>query len=85
MPVVSMFYGIIVKMHWSDHNPPHVHAEYQGYKASILLDGALSEGGLPKKQLKLVQAWLEIHHDELEANWKLAQSKEQLFKIEPLR
>lgn len=50
MPVLSMFYGIIIRMYFDDHNPPHFHAEYQGYKAQFDMDGNLLKGGLPKRQ-----------------------------------
>ncbi|WP_292915625.1 DUF4160 domain-containing protein [Nitrosomonas sp.] len=48
-------------------------------------DGTILNGSLPPAKMKLVQAWIEIHRDELMADWKLAVSGEPLFKIEPLR
>ncbi len=89
MPVISMFYGIVITMFFFDddqHHAPHVHVRYQGKKASLSIsDGEVLAGSLPKKQLKLVQAWLEIHNDELLANWELAANGEQIFKIDPLK
>ena len=68
------------------HNKPHVHVRYQGYKASILIeDGNLIAGKVPKKQLKLIQAWIEIHREELIANWDLAVAGELPFRIAPLQ
>ena len=67
------------------HNMPHIHAEYQGYEAVISLDGDLIEGELPRKKLRLVVAWIEIHADELAANWKLLSKGEAPFKIQPLQ
>ena len=67
------------------HNIPHIHAEYQGEEAVISLDGTLLEGSLPNKKLKLVLAWMEIHADELTANWKLLSEGQEAFKIPPLR
>ena len=85
MPTISMFFGIIIRMYWHDHMPPHFHAYYQGDSALFDLDGNVLEGGLPKKQTALVVAWTAIHRDELEADWQLARDKEEIFKIDPLR
>ena len=85
MPTVSMFFGIVIRMYWMDHMPPHFHAYYQDDSAVFALDGELLEGGLPRKQTSLVVAWTAIHRDELLANWQLAQQKEDIYKIDPLR
>ncbi len=85
MPVLSMFYGIIIRMYFDDHNPPHFHAEYQGYKAQFDMDGNLLKGGLPKRQQKYVEVWADIHRDELIANWQIVHEDGEPFKIEPLR
>ena len=89
MPTISMFYGIIILMYFYDnknHNAPHIHAEYAEYEASIAIEtGEVLGGSLPSKKLKLVQAWIEIHKDELLADWKLAVAGEPVYKIEPLR
>ena len=85
MPTISMFYGILIRMYYDDHNPPHIHAVYNNGTACFTLDGELLDGSIPKKQRKLVEAWIEIHRDELDANWKLAQEGEPFFKIEPLK
>jgi hypothetical protein len=85
MPLISMFYGILIKMYNNgEHNPPHFHAEYQGYNATFNLDGELLKGEMPSSKVKLIAAWVEIHRDELIANWELAISEEPLYKIEPL-
>ena len=84
-----MFYGIIILMYFYDnkkHSILHIHAEYAEHAASISIeDGEVLTGELPAKNLKLVQAWVEIHKEELLADWKLAALGEQIFKIEPLR
>lgn len=89
MPTISMFYGIIVRMLFMDtkqHHLPHLHVEYQGQKAVICIpEGNLLEGGLPAKKLRMVQAWIAIHEDELMADWALAVNGEPVFQIEPLR
>jgi len=48
-------------------------------------DGSILGGSLPPGKMKLVQAWIEIHKEDLLANWKLAVSGEPVFKIEPLK
>lgn len=85
MPTISMFYGVIIRMFFDDHNPPHIHAIYGKDKAIYNLDGEVLEGEIPNKKHKLVVAWIEIHKDELTANWELAHNDEPLFKIEPLK
>lgn len=84
MPTVSMFYGILIRMYYDDHNPPHFHAFYNQYEATFTFDGKLLNGKFPKKELKLVVAWCIIHRKELEANWLLSKNCEQLFDIRPL-
>lgn len=88
MPTISMFYGIIIRMYCApgEHNPPHIHAYYQDDKAVIDLAACeIIEGRLPKKQARLVLAWVEVHQDELLADWTLAAQGELPFKIEPLK
>lgn len=88
MPVISMFYGIIVRMYkevGGKHNMPHVHAEYAGEEIVITIDGEILEGSIAKNKLKLLEAWMEIHKEDLEANWKLLSNGEQYYKIEPLK
>ncbi len=89
MPTISMFYGIIVTIYYKDisrHNIPHIHVRYQGKKASISIeDGTVLAGDFPAKQLRLVLAWVDIHKDELFADWELAASGEAPFRINPLQ
>lgn len=89
MPTISMFYGIIVRMLFMDnqqHHLPHIHTEYQGMKAVLAIPGGeLLEGELPSKKLRLLQAWIDIHEEELMADWSLAVKGEPVFPIEPLR
>ena len=89
MPVISMFYGIIIQMFVLDtdrHHLPHIHVRYAEHKASVAIaTGAVLAGSLPSKQLRLVLAWIEIHREELEADWVLAANGTQPYKIEPLR
>jgi hypothetical protein len=89
MPVISMFFGIIVRMFFMDnkeHHLPHIHVEYAEFEAVInIADGNLIAGNFPAGKLKLVQAWIEIHKDELMADWKLAVTGQPVFKIDALR
>lgn len=88
MPVLCMFFGIIVRMYKESggkHNLPHIHAEYSGEEVVAALDGTILEGSIPKAKMKLLDAWMEIHREELEADWKLLSNGEQFFRIDPLR
>lgn len=85
MPTISMFYGILIRMFNDEHSPPHFHAQYGEHQALFGFDGEILEGTFPKKQTRLVQAWTELHCEELQANWQLIEAGEQLFKIEPLK
>jgi len=89
MPTISMFYGILISLFFRDdrrHHPPHIHARYQGHTASLAIeDGTILDGKLPSRQLKMVQAWIEIHKDELLADWELAVNGEEPFRIAPLQ
>ncbi len=69
-----------------EHGPPHIHAIYNDSEAVYRIsDGEISFGELPSRQSRMVQAWIEIHRDELNANSELCQNGESPFKIEPLR
>jgi hypothetical protein len=89
MPTISMFYGIVVYMYLMDnkqHHLPHIHTRYQGLNASISIeDGNVLDGQIPPAKLKLVQAWIEIHREELLADWELAIAGEPPYKIDPLK
>lgn len=89
MPVIAMFYGLIVSMYFIDnrqHKSPHIHVKYQDEEAVFRIpDGELLSGGIPRAKMKLISAWIELHQDELMANWQLAVSGQQPYKIEPLK
>jgi hypothetical protein len=84
-----MFYGIIIAMYYLDnkqHNLPHIHVKYQDYEAVFTIpEGNMIEGDLPNNKIKLVVAWIELHKDELMADWELAVSGQKIFSIEPLK
>lgn len=89
MPSISMFYGLIVYLYFKDnsqHNLPHIHVKYQDDEVIVSIpDGAVLEGSIPNSKMKLLQAWIELHNEELAADWNLAISGEQPYKIDPLR
>lgn len=89
MPVLSMFYGLIVSMYYLDtkqHNLPHIHVTYGELEAIYQIpEGVLLEGFLPSNKEKLIQAWIEIHKEDLMADWQLAASGNAIFKIDPLK
>ena len=89
MPVISVFYGIIVSLYFIDtkrHKRPHIHARYQGKEVVLAIpSGKVIAGGLPPSKLKLLEAWIEIHREDLMADWELAVRGEPVFPIDPLR
>jgi hypothetical protein len=89
MPTISMFYGVLILMYFRDtgrHHLPHIHARYQGKTAALAIeDGSVLEGELPARQLRMVQVWMDIHRDELLADWELAVNGEEPYKIAPLQ
>jgi hypothetical protein len=85
MPEISRFYGIIIRMFYNDHNPPHFHVIYQDNEALIDIHTLeILEGDLPKRARSLAIEWAIEHRDELMTNWQKARSHEALDKIEPL-
>ena len=87
MPIISSFYGIIVRMYFNDNeqqHKPHFHVKYSEYEASFDFDGNIIVGKFPPKQSKLVVAWAEIHKEELSALWEVMQGENQFFKIKGL-
>ena len=88
MPALSMFFGIIVYMYrelGGKHNLPHIHAIYSGDEVVVDLEGNDLEGAIPRNKMRLLLAWIEIHREELEANWDLLSAGEQFLKTDPLR
>ncbi len=86
MPEISRFYGIIIAMFYSEHNPPHFHARYGGDKVAIdIRTLRVLEGRIPPRALGLVVEWASLHQDELMQNWNLARNGQPPRKIEALR
>lgn len=88
MPILSMFYGILISMYFEkdgQHHTPHFRARYGEFKAEVDFDGNLLAGKMPPKQAAYIKAWAYIHQEELRLNWELAQNDETPFRIEPLK
>ncbi|MDH5670270.1 MAG: DUF4160 domain-containing protein [Nitrospira sp.] len=85
MPEISRFFGVVIKMFFDDHNPPHFHAEYGSDIALIDIRSlAIFSGRLPPRVVGFVIEWATLHQKELLANWEKAQAQEMLQKIAPL-
>lgn len=85
MPELSRFYGIIIRMHFRDHAPPHFHATYQDHEATFEIASlAVLQGRLPARALGLVAEWAALHQQELHAAWERRTRQETPEKIEPL-
>ena len=85
MPEISRFLGIVIKMFFDDHNPPHFHAEYSGDLALIdIRNLSVFSGRLPPRVMGLVIEWATIHQEELFVDWERARSQKDLLKIPPL-
>ena len=89
MPVISMFYGLIVYMYYNENNQhklPHIHVKYNDDEAVYAIPlGNLLEGSLPLNKQRLLKAWIEIHKEDLMADWQLAVNGSLLFTIDPLK
>jgi hypothetical protein len=85
MPTISTFYGILIRMFFNDHAPPHFHARYGEFEATIDIGTlAIIEGHLPHRALNLVHEWAIIHKEELLEDWRLCRNNAAPAKIEPL-
>lgn len=86
MPELARFFGIIVQMFFDDHNPPHLHAEYQGHKALVDFNGNVLRGDMGSRTaLRLLREWIDLHAAELMADWELARDSKPLSSIAPLK
>jgi hypothetical protein len=89
MPLISTFYGVLIYLYWLDtrqHHLPHIHAVYAGDEAVFGIEsGEILDGGLPRRQIRLVQAWIELRREELLADWSLAVQGQPVFPIDPLK
>ncbi len=85
MPEISRFFGIIIRMFYDEHDPPHFHVEYSGRKAVFDFKGNIIKGDLASRTAtKLVREWVDLHILELEEDWNLARESREIKKIKPL-
>jgi len=85
MPEISRFFGIVIRMHFDDHHPPHFHAVYGEFEIEVAIASLeVLDGRLPSRALGLTIEWAAQHRDELLADWELASTRQQLQRIEPL-
>ena len=85
VPTISRFYGIVIRMYFQDHAPPHFHAVYGDDEAVVAIgDRTVLRGGLPERALRLVREWATMHEDELLDNWERTQIPDQPLPIPPL-
>ena len=85
MPRISEFFGVVIAMYFSDHNPPHFHAEYAGDEAEFSIHTLeVLEGQMPRRARALVMEWASLHRQELLENWERARHQMPLDRIEPL-
>ena len=86
MPTICRFRGIKITINYREHQPPHFHAVYGGEEVVVSIkEIEVIEGSIPSKQLKMLRGWAAFHQDELMENWLLAEKKQELFEIAPLK
>ena len=85
MPEICRFYGIVIKMYFADHAPPHFHAEYSEHEVRIAINSlAVLSGKLPPRAMGLVAEWASLHQQELQVLWGRASKLEPLNRLDPL-
>jgi len=86
MPLISAFHGVLIRMFFTEHGPPHFHAEYQGDTGAFDFDGEPLAGHIRSARARrLIEEWAQLHRNELEANWRSARAGVPLERIPPLR
>jgi Domain of unknown function (DUF4160) len=85
MPTISSFYGILIRMFFNEHAPPHFHVQYAEYKATVSIKLlTIADGELPRRAQELVLDWAELHQQELLEDWRLCMDKRAPNPIAPL-
>lgn len=84
MPEISRFLGVVIGMFHREHGPPHFHAIYGEYNITVDIKTGVVTGQFPKRALRHVLEWYDLHQRELMENWELAQQRRPLNKIPPL-
>jgi hypothetical protein len=86
VPTICQFRGIRIFINYSEHLPPHFHAQFGEHECAVTIQEIeLLAGSMPNKQLKMIYGWAALHQEELREEWYLAQQKQELFPIEPLK
>jgi hypothetical protein len=86
MPEISRFFGIIIRMYFDDHEPPHFHAIYGEAEAQIAIDPIhIIHGQLPSRALSMVLEWAALHQHELADNWQRLHTSQPTQKVAPLK
>lgn len=86
MPIISAFFGILIRMFYKEHEPPHFHAEYQGQQGKFGFDGNMIVGNIYSRTAqRLIREWASLHRRELQANWKRMKAGRPLERIKPLK
>ena len=85
MPIISQFYGIIIRMFFRDHNPPHFHAIYGDFELQVAISPIrIISGNAPKRVQSMVLEWAALHQQELLEDWNRCQKGGDVFRIDPL-
>lgn len=85
MPIISAFFGIVIRMYYKEHEPAHFHAEYAGQQAKFAFDGGLIAGRITSRRaVRRIRDWAQAHRAELEANWAKMKAGQPLEAIAPL-
>ena len=85
MPIISVFFGIIIRMYYKEHEPGHFHAEHQGQQGKFAFSGEMMVGNIQfKTALRLIREWAALHQAELQANWEQMKAGRPLSGIAPL-
>ena len=84
MPVISRLYGIVVFMNYRDHDPPHIHARCGGDEVAVEIVSCEVTGEFPRRALRILLEWVDLHREELEMNWHRAREHRHLLQVEPL-
>jgi hypothetical protein len=86
MPTISSFYGLLIRMYFNEHAPPHFHVQYADFVATVNIHSlSIADGNLPRRAQELVLDWAELHQYELLEDWQLCQQKQQPKPIAPLK
>lgn len=85
MPVISVFFGIVIRMYYEDHDPPHIHAEYQGQRARFDFEGVAIAGSIRSAVARRrIAEWAKLNRPALEANWQRMRAGCPLERVKPL-